>query len=83
MGQARMCGSTEMIDFYVIESDTSIVCQHKGILDAQTAERIVELIEIKEENSETGFHRVCDLTCLEAQNRGTDADDLERLAVYF
>jgi hypothetical protein len=65
MGQVEMCGGAGMIDFCVIESDSLMVARPKGILDAQMAERIVEFIEIKEENSETGFHRVCDLTCLE------------------
>jgi hypothetical protein len=54
-----------MIDVYVIDGDGLIVARPKDILDAQTAERIVELTEIKEEQSETGFNRFCDLTCLE------------------
>jgi hypothetical protein len=54
-----------MIDIYVIESDKLMVARPKDILDAQTAERIIEFIEIKEEHSETGFHRFCDLTSLE------------------
>jgi len=54
-----------MIDIYAIESDALMVARPKGILDAQTAERIVEFIEIKEEQSETGFNRFCDLTYLE------------------
>ena len=54
-----------MMDIYVVESDALMVARPKGILDAQTAERIVEFIEIKEEQSETGFNRFCDLTCLE------------------
>ena len=37
-----------------------------GILDAQTAARIVELVEIKEMETETGFSRFCDLSRLEA-----------------
>lgn len=54
-----------MIDVYVIEGDALMVARPKDILDAQTAERIVEFIEIKEEQLETGFNRFCDLTCLE------------------
>ncbi len=54
-----------MIDVYVIEGDALMVARPKDILDAQTAERIVEFIEIKEEQLETGFNRFCDLTCME------------------
>ncbi|HTT19533.1 MAG TPA: hypothetical protein VMG82_11330 [Candidatus Sulfotelmatobacter sp.] len=54
-----------MIDIYVIESDSLMVARPKGTLDAQMAERIVEFIEIKEQHSETGFHRFCDLSSLE------------------
>ena len=57
-----------MIDVYVIEGDALMVARPKDILDAQTAERIVEFIEIKEEQLETGFNRFCDLTCLEGIN---------------
>jgi hypothetical protein len=54
-----------MFDVYVIESDTLMVGRPNGILDAQTTERIVAFIEIKEEQLETGFNRFCDLTRLE------------------
>ena len=54
-----------MIDIYAIERDALMVARPKGTLDAQTAERIVEFIEIKEEHSETGFNRFCDLTSLQ------------------
>ena len=54
-----------MIDIYAIESDALMVARPKDILDARTAEGIVEFIEIKEEQSESGFNRFCDLTCLE------------------
>lgn len=54
-----------MIDVYVIEGDTLMVARPKDILDAQTGERIVEFVEIKEEQMETGFNRFCDLTHLE------------------
>jgi hypothetical protein len=54
-----------MFDVYVIESEALMVGRPKGILDAQMTERIVEFIEIKEEQLETGFNRFCDLTRLE------------------
>jgi len=57
-----------MIDVYVIEGDALMVARPKDTLDAQTAERIVEFIEIKEEQLETGFNRFCDLTRLEGIN---------------
>jgi hypothetical protein len=42
-----------------------MVARPTGILDAETTERIVEFIEIKEMDLETGFNRFCDLTRLE------------------
>ncbi len=57
-----------MIDIYVVESDKLMVARPKDVLDAQTAERIIEFIEIKEEQLESGFDRFCDLTYLEGVN---------------
>ena len=54
-----------MFDIYVIESDALIVCRPKGILDAKMTQGIVEFIEIKELETETGFNRFSDLTYLE------------------
>jgi hypothetical protein len=54
-----------MFDVYVIEGDTLMVGRPKGILDVETTKRIVEFIEIKEIETETGFNRFCDLTRLE------------------
>ena len=54
-----------MFDVYVIESEALMVGRPKGILDAQTTERIIEFIEIKEDQLESGFNRFCDLTRLE------------------
>ena len=54
-----------LFDVYVVSSDALVVARPKGTLDAQTAERIVEFIEIKEVESETGFNRFCDLTHLD------------------
>jgi hypothetical protein len=55
-----------MMDVYMIEGDTLMVGRPKGLLDAETAARIVELIEIKEVETETGFSRFCDLSRLDA-----------------
>jgi len=57
-----------MFDVYVIESDALMVGRPKGVLDANAAEKIVEFIEIREEQSENGFNRFCDLTRLESIN---------------
>jgi hypothetical protein len=57
-----------MFDVYVIESDALMVARPKGILDAEAAEKIVEFIEIKEDQGETGFNRFCDLTRLDSIN---------------
>ena len=55
-----------MMDVYMIEGDALMVGRPMGILDAETAARIVELIEIKEVETETGFSRFCDLSRLDA-----------------
>jgi hypothetical protein len=60
-----MCGGAAMFDVYVIENDTLLVGRPRGVLDVETTERIVEFIEIKELETETGFNRFCDLTRLE------------------
>jgi hypothetical protein len=57
-----------MFDVYVLESDLLMVCRPNGILDADVTEKIVEFIEIKEEQSESAFNRFCDLTRLEGIN---------------
>jgi hypothetical protein len=54
-----------VFDVYMIPRDALMVVRPKGILDAEVAERIVEFIELKEEQVETGFNRFCDLTLLE------------------
>jgi hypothetical protein len=54
-----------VFDIYVVPSDSLMVCRPKGILDAATAAKIVDFIELKEVESETGFNRFCDLTFLE------------------
>jgi hypothetical protein len=51
-----------MFDVYVINGDSLMVARPKGILDAAEALRIVEFVEIREAQIETGFNRFCDLT---------------------
>jgi hypothetical protein len=63
-----MCGGAVMFDVYVIDSEALMVGRPKGILDSNTSERIVEFIEIKELQVETGFNRFCDLTRLDGIN---------------
>lgn len=53
-----------MLDVYVIKSEELLVCRLKGFLDAKEAARILDFIDIKELESETGFNRFCDLTRL-------------------
>jgi hypothetical protein len=67
-----------MFDVYVIDSEALMVGRPNGTLDAQTAERIVDFIEIKEEQLEAGFNRFCDLTRLDSIN--LTSDDLVKLA---
>ena len=54
-----------VFDVYIIPREALMVVRPKGILDAETAERIVEFIELKEKQVETGFNRFCDLTLLD------------------
>ena len=54
-----------MFDTYMIDKAELMVARPKGILDASESMRIVEFIEIKEVESETGFNRFCDLTGLD------------------
>jgi hypothetical protein len=54
-----------MLNFNVIDGDALLVARPSGIIDAETAEGIVEFVEIKEEQLEMGFNRFCDLTALE------------------
>jgi hypothetical protein len=68
-----------MMDIYMIETDRLLVGRPKGILNNELASRIVELVEIKEVQSETGFHRFCDLDRLDGIN--ISLADIEQLAV--
>ena len=54
-----------MFESYEIQDARLMICRLKGILDARSAERVVEFIEIKEVEIENGFHRFCDMTLLE------------------
>jgi hypothetical protein len=49
-------------DVYMIKSDSLMVLRPHGLLGARMTEKIIELVEIKEEQVETGFNRFCDLT---------------------
>ena len=45
--------------------DSLLIARPTGILDKDLAEALVDVIEIKEELTETGFDRFCDLTGLD------------------
>jgi hypothetical protein len=53
-----------MFDVYVIPKESLLVARPKGVLDAEDARRILDFIELKEIEVETGFNRFCDLTSL-------------------
>jgi len=55
-----------MFDTYMIDADALMVARPKGTLDANEGLRIVEFLEIKELESETGFNRFCDLNRLDS-----------------
>jgi len=67
-----------MLNFNVIDGDLLLIARPRGIVTAETAEGIIEFIEIKEEQMEMGFNRFCDLTALE----GIDllSEDVRNLA---
>ena len=67
-----------MLDVYTINDDNVLVARLRGVLDAQMAEKLVEFVEIKEMEAETGFNRFCDLTHLEGIRLSTG--DIVRLA---
>jgi hypothetical protein len=67
-----------MFDVYVVEGDALMVGRPKGILDAAEAQSIVEFIEIREAQLETGFNRFCDLTHLDGIH--LSSSDVEQLA---
>lgn len=54
-----------MFDTYWIAKETLLVGRLKGILDASTAEKVIEFIETKEIISQVGFSRFVDLSQLE------------------
>lgn len=53
-----------MLDVYMIKSEALLVARPKGILDAKSANTIVEFVELNEKIEETGFNRFCDLSRL-------------------
>ena len=67
-----------MFDVYVIDTAALMVGRPSGTLDAHAAERIIDFVEIKEEQLESGFHRFCDLTRLDSIN--LSSQDLGKLA---
>jgi hypothetical protein len=67
LAQTQARGFKELrvvFDIYLIPRDALMVCRPKGSLDAQTAAKIVDFVELQEGESETGFNRFCDLTHL-------------------
>ena len=54
-----------MFDTYTIKGDKVVVARLRDVLDAPMAVKLVEFIEIKEAEIETGFDRFCDLTHLD------------------
>lgn len=67
-----------MFDVYMIARESLMVCRPKGILDAAGAAQIVDFVEIKEIEFETGFDRFIDLTQLDSIN--LSAADISGLA---
>jgi len=67
-----------VLDVYTINDDNVLVARLRGVLDAEMAEKLVEFVEIKEMEIETGFNRFCDLTHLEGIRLSTG--DIVRLA---
>ncbi len=51
--------------FDVVETDALLIVRPRGIIGARVSEKLVELVEIKEAERETGFNRFCDLTLVE------------------
>jgi len=67
-----------MFDVYMIDRESLMVCRPKGNLDATGAAQIVEFVEIKEIEFETGFDRFADLTLLDSIN--LSCSDVSKLA---
>lgn len=68
-----------MFDVCVRERDSLVIGRPKGTLDRKLAFELLELIEIKEVEIETGFHRFCDLTGIVGIRLGLGA--VEAIAV--
>jgi hypothetical protein len=54
-----------MLHVHVDESDALMIARPRGTLDVEMASEIVDFVEIKELQIETGFNRFCDLTLLD------------------
>jgi hypothetical protein len=54
-----------LLDVYILEDESLFVGRIRGALDLHTATKLIELVELKEDEVERGFDRVCDLTRLE------------------
>ena len=67
-----------MFVIHMVENDRLMVGRLEGILDAGTTEGIVEFIEIKEAQVETGFNRFCDLSRMESIQ--LSCEDIHQLA---
>jgi hypothetical protein len=67
-----------MLNVYSIPRESLLVARPVGIFDRSSAESLVEFVEIKEELSESGFNRFCDLTRLKGIELTTE--DVLRLA---
>ena len=65
-------------DVYEIKRCSLLVGRLKGVLEAETAEQMIEFLETKELLADTGFNRFCDLTHLEGVRLSTM--DLIRMA---
>jgi hypothetical protein len=57
-----------MLDVYILGDESLLVGRIRGILDLRTATKLIELVEIKEEELQHGFDRVCDLTWKESSS---------------
>jgi hypothetical protein len=73
-----MSGGVKVFEVHSIDGGKVVVARFRGVLDAAVAEKLVEFVEIKELEVETGFHRFCDLTHLEGISLSTA--DIVRLA---
>jgi hypothetical protein len=74
----RMDRGSRMFDVYMIEREALMVSRPRGSVDMAAAIQIVEFVEIKEMEFETGFNRFIDLTQVDTIN--LSAADVSELA---